>query len=76
VIARLVGLAVDARAIDPATERSEAASWIAGNLVGIGGAFVPANVAAIAREPALLDPADVPWHWRFVLRAVGMPLAG
>ena len=32
-----------------------------------------AAIAAIAAVPVLIDPATLPRHWRYMLRALGMP---
>jgi hypothetical protein len=60
VIARLAGVAIDARTVARRSEprdRESAARWII------------ANIAAAMRVPV---PAHLPWSWRVALRALGV----
>jgi hypothetical protein len=101
VIAKLAGLAVDARFALPALEdpvgRARAARWIAANALAARGirfavegvaprgarmfalraTTFAAAIAAIAAVPVLIDAETLPRHWRYLLRALGLPvLAG
>ena len=61
MIGRLLEIAIDARLVArraEARERDAAARWVAANLAAVFG--VPVRI-------------EVPWAWRFALRALGAP---
>jgi hypothetical protein len=86
VIARLCGVAIDARAStrtrDP-VELARATRWIAGNLLAIRRhrpvQFVRIEsltdlLSAIAVAPVLVDRGSLPTRWQLALRLLGIPL--
>ena len=86
MIARLAGVALDARVLlrrDP-RDRAAAARWIANNLLAARGVRAAEPVVrvdtfdellvALARSPARVDAGELPWRWRLALRLLGMPM--
>jgi hypothetical protein len=78
-IAKIAGVAVDARVVARNADPARATRWIAANLLAACAGEHPTEfdrmLAVATSAPAPLDAASLPWSWRTFLRVVGMPLA-